>query len=84
MDISKARSYLDATWSDSILPQLIDYVRIPNKSPLFDPDWEAHGHMEAAVQLMAHWATGSRTRRLEGGGAATAGPHAGAAGRRPG
>jgi acetylornithine deacetylase/succinyl-diaminopimelate desuccinylase-like protein len=57
MDISKARSYIDTTWSDSILPQLIDYVRIPNKSPLFDPDWEAHGHMEAAVQLMARWAT---------------------------
>ena len=57
MDISKAKNYIDATWSDSILPQLIDYVRIPNKSPLFDPDWEAHGHMEAAVQLMVRWAT---------------------------
>jgi acetylornithine deacetylase/succinyl-diaminopimelate desuccinylase-like protein len=56
MDISKATSYIDAAWSDSILPQLIDYVRIPNKSPLFDPDWEAHGHMEAAVQLMLRWA----------------------------
>src|SRR5512137_339141 len=73
MDISKARSYIDATWSDSILPQLVDYVRIPNKSPLFDPDWEAHGHMEAAVQLMVRWAqaqapAGSRIEvlRLEG------------------
>jgi acetylornithine deacetylase/succinyl-diaminopimelate desuccinylase-like protein len=34
---------------------LCDYVRIPNKSPLFDPDWERNGHMERAIQLMAAW-----------------------------
>ncbi len=73
MDISKAKSHVDAAWADSILPQLIEYVRIPNKSPLFDPDWEAHGHMEAAVQLMLRWAqaeapAGSRIEvlRLQG------------------
>jgi acetylornithine deacetylase/succinyl-diaminopimelate desuccinylase-like protein len=56
MDISKARQFIDSTWDDSIVPQLAEYVRIPNKSPLFDPDWEANGHMEAAVQLMQRWA----------------------------
>jgi acetylornithine deacetylase/succinyl-diaminopimelate desuccinylase-like protein len=56
VDINKARDFIDACWNDSIVPQLVDYVRIPNKSPLFDPDWEAHGHMEAAVQLMRRWA----------------------------
>jgi len=37
-------------------PELVEYVRIPNKSPMFDPDWEgpwAHG---GAVQLMRRWA----------------------------
>jgi acetylornithine deacetylase/succinyl-diaminopimelate desuccinylase-like protein len=56
MDISKVRQFVDTTWNDSILPQLAEYVRIPNKSPLFDPDWAANGHMEAAVQLMQRWA----------------------------
>jgi acetylornithine deacetylase/succinyl-diaminopimelate desuccinylase-like protein len=56
MDVTKASQHIDAVWADSILPQLIEYVRIPNKSPLFDPDWEKHGHMEAAVQLMLRWA----------------------------
>jgi acetylornithine deacetylase/succinyl-diaminopimelate desuccinylase-like protein len=56
MDLPLARSLINSTWDDSILPQLIEYVRIPNKSPMFDPDWEAHGHMEAAVQLMRRWA----------------------------
>lgn len=49
------RRFVDTQWRDSILPQLCDYVRIPNKSPLFDPEWEQHGHMERAVQLMARW-----------------------------
>jgi acetylornithine deacetylase/succinyl-diaminopimelate desuccinylase-like protein len=38
------------------LPALCDYIRIPNKSPAFDADWAAHGHMSAAVQLLATWA----------------------------
>jgi acetylornithine deacetylase/succinyl-diaminopimelate desuccinylase-like protein len=56
IDINKARIFVDDSWERSILPRLLDYVRIPNKSPLFDPEWEAHGHMEAAVQLMQRWA----------------------------
>jgi acetylornithine deacetylase/succinyl-diaminopimelate desuccinylase-like protein len=56
MDNSKARQFVDRRWQESILPQLVEYVRIPNKSPMFDPEWEAHGHMEAAVQLMRRWA----------------------------
>lgn len=50
------RSFTAQAWDESILPQLLEYVRIPNKSPTFDPDWEANGHMERAVQLMARWA----------------------------
>ena len=43
-------------WNGSILERLAAYIRIPNQSPLFDPQWESHGHMERAVHLMAEWA----------------------------
>jgi acetylornithine deacetylase/succinyl-diaminopimelate desuccinylase-like protein len=65
MDDNKARQFVDRRWQESILPQLVEYVRIPNKSPMFDPDWEAHGHMEAAVQLMRRWAD-AETQSLPG------------------
>jgi acetylornithine deacetylase/succinyl-diaminopimelate desuccinylase-like protein len=55
MDLARLQSTIAKTWDESILERLIAYVRIPNKSPSFDPDWERHGHMEAAVQLMAEW-----------------------------
>lgn len=55
MDLEKLRVSVAKAWDESILEQLLAYVRIPNKSPMFDPQWESHGHMEAAVQLMANW-----------------------------
>ncbi|MGB0720879.1 MAG: M20 family metallopeptidase [Gammaproteobacteria bacterium] len=56
MDTAQAQGHIDRIWDDSIVPTLTDYIRIPNKSPLFDPDWAAHGHMDHAVDLMADWA----------------------------
>jgi acetylornithine deacetylase/succinyl-diaminopimelate desuccinylase-like protein len=56
MDASKIRDYVDAKWDAEIVPQLVDYIRIPNKSPMFDPDWVANGYMEQAVSLMEGWA----------------------------
>ncbi|MBA3563378.1 MAG: M20 family metallopeptidase [Gammaproteobacteria bacterium] len=55
MDAGKLRKFVDEMWDDSIVPQLSEYVRIPNKSPLFDPDWEQHGHMDDAARLMETW-----------------------------
>src|SRR5512138_2554328 len=56
MDASRIDRYVDARWDDDIVPQLIEYIRIPNKSPMFDADWEKHGYMADAVKLMASWA----------------------------
>ncbi len=47
---------MDQTWDDDIVPVLTDYIRIPNKSPAFDPDWQAHGHMDKVVALFEGWA----------------------------
>jgi len=33
MDSTTAKAFIDRLWDDEIIPQLIDYVRIPNKSP---------------------------------------------------
>jgi acetylornithine deacetylase/succinyl-diaminopimelate desuccinylase-like protein len=42
-------------WDDAIVPALVDYIRIPAKSPHFDKDWASHGHIDAAVKLAAGW-----------------------------
>jgi acetylornithine deacetylase/succinyl-diaminopimelate desuccinylase-like protein len=55
MDLKQLSTFVGNTWDQSIVDRLTAYVRIPNKSPDFDPQWESHGHMEKAVQLMAEW-----------------------------
>lgn len=55
LDVVKAKSFIDQTWEDSIVPELEKYIAIPNKSPAFDPDWAAHGYMDQAVDLMVGW-----------------------------
>jgi acetylornithine deacetylase/succinyl-diaminopimelate desuccinylase-like protein len=55
MDISQVRASVDRQWQESIIERLTAYVRIPDKSPMFDPDWERHGHIDAAANLIADW-----------------------------
>jgi acetylornithine deacetylase/succinyl-diaminopimelate desuccinylase-like protein len=56
MDTQRLSNFVEQIWEDSAVPTLIDYIRIPNKSPAFDPAWEQHGHMRDAVKLMERWA----------------------------
>src|SRR5688500_2968001 len=55
MNADQIRGLVDATWSASIVPALEQYIRIPNQSPLFDPDWKRNGHMTRAVDLAKRW-----------------------------
>ena len=56
MDRARLVRFVSECWGDEIVPQLVDYIRIPNKSPAFDPDWATHGYMEDAVSLFERWA----------------------------
>src|SRR5476651_766971 len=56
MDTTRLKDFIGTFWEDSILPSITDYIRIPNKSPAFDPKWAEHGYMEDAVKLMEAWA----------------------------
>jgi acetylornithine deacetylase/succinyl-diaminopimelate desuccinylase-like protein len=56
IDIARTRMFIDQCWGDEIVPTLVEYIRIPNKSPSFDPDWSAHGYMDEAVGLFETWA----------------------------
>ena len=42
-------------WDEQIIPALQDYIAIPAKSPMFDKDWAANGHIERVVRDAAAW-----------------------------
>ncbi|MCB1571417.1 MAG: M20/M25/M40 family metallo-hydrolase, partial [Xanthomonadales bacterium] len=56
MDSNAISGFVGKIWDEQIVPQLVDYIRIPNKSPMFDADWAKHGYMDQAVALMETWA----------------------------
>ena len=43
-------------WDEDIVPQLIEYIRLPAKSPHFDPEWRRHGHIDASIRQAHRWA----------------------------
>ena len=59
----RLRAFVQDAWDSRIVPTLEEYVRIPAKSPGFDREWQAHGHLDRAVELAAGWA---RERPVEG------------------
>jgi len=63
MDQNKTADFVNNAWDESIIPELCDYIEVPNKSPHFDPDWEKHGHMEKAAQQLEAWC---RKQPIEG------------------
>ncbi|MEA1882145.1 MAG: M20/M25/M40 family metallo-hydrolase [Candidatus Marinimicrobia bacterium] len=73
MNTEKLQIDLNKFWDDEIVPTLTEYIKIPNKSPAFDPDWETTGHMETALELAVGWAEKHRpldsilhVKKLEG------------------
>ncbi len=48
--------YVERVWDQEVIPELTAYIRIPNKSPAFDSEWQIHGHMDRAVAQFEGWA----------------------------
>jgi acetylornithine deacetylase/succinyl-diaminopimelate desuccinylase-like protein len=58
VDTEALSQFVGELWDAEIVPELVDYVAIPAKSPHFDPDWEKTGHIDRAVDHMVRWAQG--------------------------
>ena len=56
-DVSRA-------WDEDIVRQLQDYIAIPAKSPMFDPQWAQHGHIDTVVRNAAAWVEAQKVEGL--------------------
>ncbi len=53
LDTKQALQGSERIWQGEILPALRDYIRIPNKSPAYEPNWQPE--MDRAVALSEAW-----------------------------
>ena len=63
LNATQALSQVSQQWDSDIVRQITDYIAIPAKSPMFDPDWAAHGHIDAVMRNAADWV---RAQKVEG------------------
>ena len=57
--------FADRTWDEEIVPALTDYIAIPAKSPMFDAQWQQHGHIERVIRDAASWVEGRKVAGLK-------------------
>src|SRR5256885_11318538 len=53
LDAPRALQSSQRIWDGEIVPALYEYIRIPNKSPAYDPRWQQN--MDRAVALIEGW-----------------------------
>lgn len=51
----RALDDVSALWDEQIVRQLRDYIQVPAKSPMFDPQWAEHGYIDTVVRQAADW-----------------------------
>lgn len=44
--MAELEAFINKEVDESIIPLLMDYIRIPSLSPEYDPEWETNGLME--------------------------------------
>ena len=65
LDADALQSHVDGAWRERIVPELQRYIAVPAKSPMFDPDWAAHGLLERVLQNAADWVRAQQVPGLQ-------------------
>jgi acetylornithine deacetylase/succinyl-diaminopimelate desuccinylase-like protein len=55
IDTAVLSQQINAFWDQDIIPALTNYISIPCLSIDFDPQWQAHGHMDEVEKLALNW-----------------------------
>ena len=55
IDSNRLLDDISHQWDIDIVAQLIEYIKLPAKSPGFDHDWAKHGFLDAAIEQARQW-----------------------------
>ncbi|MCE2647018.1 MAG: hypothetical protein LW835_17845 [Burkholderiaceae bacterium] len=64
MNLADLKHFTDRRWDEDLVPRLVEYVKVPAKSPGFDASWAAHGHLQAVVKEAHAWAAAQKIKGL--------------------
>jgi acetylornithine deacetylase/succinyl-diaminopimelate desuccinylase-like protein len=53
--LDQISKFIAHKWQESITPELIEYIKIPCKSPDFDEKWEENKYLDKAITQFKNW-----------------------------
>lgn len=65
LDTARALDDITRLWDGQIVRQLSDYIAIPAKSPIFDPQWAQHGYIDTVVRNATAWVEAQKVEGLK-------------------
>ncbi len=65
LDDAQALEQATRQWDTDIVARLTEYIGIPAKSPGFDPQWAAHGHIDTVLRNAASWVEAQKVDGLQ-------------------
>lgn len=63
MNLAELKHLTDQRWDNELVPRLVEYVKVPAKSPGFDASWAAHGYLQQVVKEAFAW---GRAQKIAG------------------
>ena len=63
LDTARLLTQVSQEWDQDLVGQISDYIEIPAKSPMFDPDWAKNGYLHLVARRAADWV---RAQKVEG------------------
>jgi acetylornithine deacetylase/succinyl-diaminopimelate desuccinylase-like protein len=64
-EASALGTFAERVWDEEIVPALAEYIAVPAKSPLFDPNWEQSGYIDRVVRDAAGWVESKKVPGLK-------------------
>ena len=55
VDLDSMAENADRIWEESILPSLSEFIEIHALSPMFEPNWDELGELQATLDLFCSW-----------------------------
>ena len=65
MDTNSLKKYIEKQFTLNVLPNLMNFIRIPNLSPLFNPNWNKNGILLKAANLIVSYAKSLNIKNAE-------------------
>lgn len=65
MDVNSLKKYVEKQFVLNVLPNLKNFIRIPNLSPLYDSNWKTNGYLLKAANLIISFAKSLNIKNAE-------------------